>query len=131
MVATWSLWSIPKRDPKLTGFIWYVKLHGKHCPNLLLPVRWNHQAFPSFIMAENRGEGLGFFYFLVSQLTLCGKKKNPLWEDSLCHFPTVPISNSSRSSFVYLQDPLCFRLWQPRHFNRFHIRLATSKQPTS
>ena len=28
----------PKKDPRLMEFICYVKLHGKHCPNLLLPV---------------------------------------------------------------------------------------------
>ena len=38
MEASKSPWSIPKRDPKLTGFLWDVKLHGKHCSNSLLHV---------------------------------------------------------------------------------------------
>ena len=36
--ASGGPWSITKRDPKLIGFIWYVKLHGAHCENSLLPV---------------------------------------------------------------------------------------------
>ena len=77
MVATWGPWSIPKRDPKLTGFLWDVKLHCKHCSNSLLHVSDGIiRVSPVLSWLPNRwGEGLGFFYFLVSQLTLCEKKK--------------------------------------------------------
>ena len=99
MVATWGPWSIPKRDPKLTGFIWYVKLHGKHCSNSLLPVSDGIiRVSPVLSWLPNRwGEGLGFFYFLVSQLTPCEKKKKkvpcrniPCGIFPLCPSPVLP-----------------------------------------
>ena len=80
MVATWGPWSIPKRDPKLTGFIWYVKLHGKHCSNSLLPVSEGIiRVSPVLSWLPNR-KGGGFGVLLLPSLTAYSmwKKKKSL-----------------------------------------------------
>ena len=75
-------WSTPKKDPKLTGFIWYVKLRGKHCPNSVLSVSDRIITLsPILLKPSNREKkGFGFLSRLVSHLT--PGPNNPLWEYS-------------------------------------------------
>ena len=80
--ASQGPWSTPKKDPKLTGFIWYVKLRGKHCPNSLLPVSDRNITLSPILSkpSDRQRKGFGFFCCLVSHLT--PGPNNPLREYS-------------------------------------------------